>query len=164
MKKFLVGMFFSLSLVGAKAQDDVTFTDEELTTYATVMVWAEQEKKNLGSLVSDSVAIWIENTPLTSGKYMDLSRADKKGDLESVEASEEELTVFNEVQTKIDDKKAAFKETYVGKIKEDIGAGLYNKLKKALKNDADLKARYDAVYDGIVNMDSGSDETLAPEQ
>ncbi|MEP4533958.1 MAG: hypothetical protein ABJ004_12795 [Cyclobacteriaceae bacterium] len=154
MKKFLVGMFFSLSLVGAKAQDDVTFTDEELTTYATVMVWAEQEKKNLGSLVSDSVAIWIEDTPLTSGKYMDLSRADKKGDLESVEASEEELTVFNEVQTKIDDKKAAFKETYVGKIKEDIGAGLYNKLKKALKNDADLKERYNAVYEGIMNPDS----------
>lgn len=131
-----------------KAQEE-TFTDEDLTKYATVMVWAEEEKANLGSVVSDSVSIWIEDTPLETGKYIELSNADKNDELASVEASEEELAVYNDVQQRIEDKKANFKEVYVSKIKDEIGAGLYNNLRKALKTDEELKLRYDEVYASI---------------
>lgn len=148
MRKTFLLVFLLTGIFGVKAQEE-TFTEEELTKYATVMVWAEEEKANLGSIVSDSVSIWIEETPLETGKYIELSKADKNGELATAEATEEELAVYNEVQEKIEGKKTKFVEVYKTKIKEDIGAGLYNKLRKALKSDAELKARYDEVYASI---------------
>ena len=58
-----VGLIWIMALalpLGIYAQDasENTFTDEELTTYATVMKWAEEEKQVLGSVVKDSVAVW----------------------------------------------------------------------------------------------------------
>mgnify|MGYP007004567449 CR=1 FL=1 len=153
MKKGLLMILMLVGIFAVKAQEEESFTDEDLTKYATVMVWAETEKDNLGKLVSDSVSIWIEGTDLETSKYIEISKADKKGELETVEASEGELAVYKEVQTKIDNKTSTFKEVYVTKIKEDIGAGLYNKLKKALKADDEVKVRYDAIYAELQSAD-----------
>lgn len=147
-----------LTVVFVNAQD--TFTDEELTTYATVMKWAEDEKDALSSVVRDSVGVWIEGTELDAAMYNDLSKAQKDGSIESVEASEGQLAVFNEIQDRIEQKKTAFKETYTSKIKDEIGASLYNSLRKALKTDAELKARYKEIYANLGGGDSeGEDET-----
>jgi hypothetical protein len=68
------------------------------------------------------------------------------------------MAMFNEIQEKIDNKKADFKATYTSKIKEDIGAGLYNRLKKALKADIGLKTRYTTILEGLSN--SSETETV----
>lgn len=167
MRKFLVMIMLVVGALSLRAQDETTFTDEELKTYASVMVWAEQEKAALSSIVSDSVAIWLEESPLDNAKYNELSKADKKDDLASVEATPEQVTAYQEVRARIEQKTADFKETYVGKIKGDIGAGLYNKLKAALKKDEEVKARYQAIYDELKAEATSEEEAEAtdnPEQ
>ena len=44
---------------------------------------------------------------------------------------------------------ASFTDVYKGKIKDEIGAGLYNSLRKDLKKDADLKVRYMAIFERL---------------
>ncbi len=147
MKKLVFSICVLFVGTSVFAQD---FSEEDLTKYATVMKWAEDQKADLSTTVKDSVKIWLdESGVLTASLYNELSKASKSGTVEEVEASEEEVSVFTEIQGRIDEKKAVFKETYTTKIKEDIGAGLYNNLRKALKSDEELKARYDEVYNGL---------------
>lgn len=157
MRKSILIMLMVMAGVVAKAQDEV-FTDEDLTKYATVMVWAETERSALSSVVSDSVAIWLEQTELTNAQYNTLSKAEKEGTLADVEATEAELTIFNEIKARIDGKTETFKDTYITKIKEDIGAGLYNKLKTALKTNKEVESRYDAIY---ASLEAGEPDAAA---
>lgn len=131
---------------GAFSQDKEGFTNEDLTKYATVMKWADDTKKQMGK----DVGTWVKESEGLSGtKYKELSAANKKGTLEEAEATEEEMTIFKGILDKTETAKAEFKETYTTKIKEEIGAGLYNRLRKELKADAELKSRYDAIYAGL---------------
>lgn len=152
MKNLFLSTVLTLGSFFAFAQE--SFTDDELATYATVMLWAETEKAALSSTVSDSVAIWLEDSELSNSKYNELSKAEKKGELESVEVTEVELAEYQRVKDRIDSKTSNFKETYVSKIKDDIGAGLYNRLKKALKSNEDVKIKYKAVYE---NLETGEE-------
>lgn len=159
MKRILLMVLLLAGVISVRAQEEESFSDEDLTKYATVMVWAEVEQTNLGKIVSDSVAVWIEGTALETSRYNELRTADKKGSLEDVDATEDELTVFAEVTQKIEDKKTKFKEAYVGKIKSDIGSGLYNKLKKALKTDDEVKARYEAIYSKLLDASKEEEQS-----
>lgn len=150
----LVGGVFTL-----RAQGD-QISDEDLTNYAKVMVWAENEKDALGSIVSDSVTIWLENSILTPGRYMEFSKAEKQGALQSVDATQQEFDEYARIQARIDQKAEKFKATYVDRIKNDIGAGPYNQIKSALKSDTEVKSRYDAIYNKV-KEESGSDEDTA---
>ncbi|MDH5609406.1 MAG: hypothetical protein OEY56_08000 [Cyclobacteriaceae bacterium] len=153
-RKFFGLIVSMLAIVqGIIAQESETFTDEEITTYASVMKWAEDEKVRMG----DSVEVWVKsNENLSGAMYNDLSKAAKSGDLSSAGASEAEIAIYNEIQQKIEDEKNTFKEVYVAKIKDEIGAGLYNRLNKALKTDGELKARYEAILTGLEGtQDSG---------
>lgn len=149
MRKTLLMVLLFAGVFTVKAQDEEAITDDQLKTYAEVMVWAENEKEALSTVVSDSVAIWLEGTGLSPSKYMELSKADKKDDLESADASPAEFDEYAKIQDRIDTKAEKFKETYVSKIKDDIGAGLYNKIKGALKADAEVKSRYDDIYSAV---------------
>ncbi|MFK7953538.1 MAG: hypothetical protein AB8B73_11875 [Ekhidna sp.] len=146
MKKLSFYALMILSVLSTRAQEE-TYMDEELSTYATVMVWAEAEKGKMTDTYND----WINSNEVLSAKtFLDIKNA--KGD--SIEiansgASIEEVEAFETIQSKYDSMTSSFKEVYVGKIKGDIGAGLYNRLKKSLKADADVKSRYDAIYEGL---------------
>lgn len=143
MMKIAAAVVAVIALQSKAIAQDTEFTDEDLTKYATVMKWAADEKKSMGTTYNG----WIkESEAIKSAKFSELKKAEKAGTLSDVEATTEELEAYNEIQTKYSEMTAAFKETYTGKIKSDIGAGLYNKLKKALKSDENVKARYDAIY------------------
>lgn len=155
IKQLIVSLFFSLSLVSVYGQEEISFSDDEITKYATVMVWADQEKAKM----SDSVEVWVKsNDKLSASAYNILSKATKKGTLETVEATDEEKAEFAIIQDNINSQKDAFKEVYVGKIKEDIGAGLYNKLKKDLRKNPETKERYDAIFNTLKEEKIGGDE------
>jgi hypothetical protein len=154
-KQLLIGTFLMAGIITAMAQDEPSFTDEDLTKYASVMVWAEQEKNTM----SDSVNIWVKsNEKLSTSTYNELSRASKDAGTDDVEATEEEKAVFNQIQQNIETQKESFKETYVGKIKNDIGAGLYNNLRKKLRTDKELTTRYDSIYQSLLTATEGTDE------
>ena len=157
-RNLLGGITLILGLgTGLFAQEE-TFTDEELTKYATVMQWAENEQANLQNPVKDSVGVWLDESEVLSiSRYNDLSKVEN---LEEADASAEEKEVYLTIQDRIEKKKNAFKETYVTKIKEDIGAGLYNRLKKALKADTEIQGRYESILDGL---GGGAEESEAGE-
>ena len=92
----LIGIMALVLPLGIYAQDatENMFTDDELTKYATVMKWAEDEKGVLSSVVKDSVAIWMKGSELTISQYNVLKKANKAGALEEVEATEGEMAMF----------------------------------------------------------------------
>lgn len=151
--KLVVWALISMISLGVYAQDEEGFTDEELKKYASVMVWAEMEK----SRMADSVEYWVKNNDdLSASVYNKLSKASKAGNIADAEATEQEIAVFQGIQAKIENQKKEFKTVYVDKIKADIGAGLYNKLNKALKSDEEVKSRYDEVFNTMMEETKGS--------
>ena len=148
MKKVLIVLSLIAGFGIAKAQDDVTFTGEELTTYAQVMVWAEVEKGRMTEIYNG----WINNDKtLEATRFVEIKNA--KGDtakLQEIEALGDELMAFEKIQVDYDSMIASFTEVYKEKIKGDIGAGLYNSLRKELKKNANLKSRYQAIYDALL--------------
>ncbi|MFY0686289.1 MAG: hypothetical protein JXQ90_03940 [Cyclobacteriaceae bacterium] len=157
MKGMFGLLLIMLTMVTGTMAQEGEFSDEDLSKYATVMKWAEAEKAVLQSVVKDSVGFWLdESDVLSTSQYNMLSKAKKANTMETAEASEEEKAIFEEIQQRIEDKKSAYKEAYTTRIKDDIGAGLYNKLRKALKADAELKTRYQAIFDELGAEDEES--------
>ena len=147
MKKLVLITLLSGLTMTLKAQEARTYSDEELTKYASVMVWAEEEKERMTGVYNN----WINNNDdLNAPRFLDIKKA--KGDsvkLLEIEATELELSAYSKILTDYDSMTTAFKAVYVGKIKEDIGAGLYNTLKKDLKSDDEVKGRYEAIVSAL---------------
>ncbi len=141
----LVGLSLLITL-GTASTAQESYTDEELNKYATVMNWVDQEKSSIIEFIKTSVK---ENEILSATKYNSLSKADKTGDIGSVDATQEEIQEYNIIKEGANKKKAELSAASKDKIMSDIGAGLYNRLKKALKTDEALKARYQSVIDSL---------------
>lgn len=157
MRKSVLMILLLVGMFNVKAQEEQSFSDEDLTKYATVMAWAEGETLMLQNLVKDSITTWLDNSEsLDISTYNELSKA---SDLSAVEADPAAVEAFKSIQQRIEDKKANFKEVYVGKIKSDIGVGLYNNLKKALKSDEEVKSRYEAIYEEIIAVEPSEADT-----
>lgn len=151
MKLRTVGMMGVLFLgcLFAKGQESAEFSDEELTKYAVVMKWAETETATLSQKVADLVN---NNELLSAAAYNTLSRAQKAGEeLRSTEVEEGEIVEFEKIAATTETLKEEFSSVYKEKILSDIGASLYNSLKKALKTDEDVKSRYEAIYDNLAD-------------
>ncbi len=139
-----------LSAISVKAQDEAPLTDEELGKYAAVMLFADTEKARMGQVYNER----IKGEELMNGGRRFKEIKDAKGDdakLQELSVTEDELAVFNSIQEEYDAMVATFKEAYTAKIKdkEVLGAGLYNRIRKALKADAELKTRYEAIYETV---------------
>ena len=156
MKKHFLTVCLIGILASAFAQEERVYSDEELTKYATVMVWAEAEKGRMTGIYNE----WInKNEDLGAPRFLDIKKA--KGDsvkLLEINVTEIELSAFNKVIANYDSMTSSFKEVYVGKIKEDIGAGLYNALKADMKTNEEVKKRYEAIVMGL-KKESSEDES-----
>jgi hypothetical protein len=149
MKLKIVGLLGVLFFTGLSvvAQESETFTDEELTKYASVMKWAELETAALSQKVADLVN---NNENLSASAYNTLSRAQKAGeDLRATDVAETEIVEFEKVSATTESLKEEFNGIYKDKILSDIGASLYNSLKKALRSDEEVKTRYEAIYNSL---------------
>jgi hypothetical protein len=156
MKLRTVGMIGVLLFGGlcANAQESIEFSDEELTKYAVVMKWAENETAVLSQKVADLVN---NNELLSASAYNTLSRAQKAGeDLRSTEIEEGEIIEFENVASTTETLKEEFSVIYKEKILSEIGASLYNSLKKALRSDEEVKSRYEAIFTSL------ADESVEP--
>ena len=142
----IAGLCLLITLGTIKSIAQETLTDEELTKYATVMNWAKKQTTKMSKDVSAAVKA---DESLSGTAYKKISKAFKAGDANSTDATQAEVDAFMVIQNNTDKSKAEFKVVYVEKIGSDIGNGLYNRIKKALKTDDDVKARYQAIYDGL---------------
>ena len=147
-----------------QAQDEAPITDEELNKYALVMDYANQEK---GRLKDDYNALIQADELMDGGRRFKELRA-AGGDetkLAEIEATPEEIEAFNKIESANNENIATFKEAYTTKIKdkEQLGAGLYNKITKALKTDEELKSRYNIILESVQNERASAEEDVAGE-
>ncbi len=156
----LLVMFFGIS--AAQAQDETPLTDEELKKYALVMDFADQEKLKL----KESYNAMIQAEELMAGgkRFKELKEAaGNEVKLAELEVTPEELDVFNKIEAANNENIAAFKTAYTEMIKdkEQLGAGLYNRINKALKSDDELKTRYSAILESVKSERAGLEEQEA---
>ena len=157
------GIIFLGLVVGMLAVDsraiaqDSEVTDEELLKYATVMNQIDVLKADLKAKTNEMV----KGNELMNGgrRYKELKGAN--GDetkLSEIEATEEEIAAFNTIEETIATMKGEFKTNYTALIKDDLGAATFNKVKKALKADDELKAKYEEVLASISEEPTDEEE------
>jgi len=152
-------------VLNTQAQDEISITDEELMKYALVMDYANQEKGRL----KDDYNAMIQAEELMSGgrRFKELKGAGGDEEkLAELEATPEEIEVFNKIESANNENIGAFKGAYTTKIKdkEQLGAGLYNKINKALKTDEELKSRYGTIMESVQSERASAEEEFTEEE
>lgn len=138
-----------LGVLDANAQDEEPLTDEDLTKYALVMDYADQQKERL----KDDYNNMIQAEELMDGgrRFKELKEVADDSVKLAETATPEELEVFTKIENANNENIEAFKQAYTDKIKdkEQLGAGLYNQITKALRSDAELKTRYTTILETV---------------
>ncbi|MBC6426922.1 MAG: hypothetical protein GDA51_10770 [Ekhidna sp.] len=134
----------AFSLVG---QNENKYADEDLIKYALVMKWAEEEKDKMTAIYNG----WIRsNEVISTPRFLKIKNAaDDSLKWSELDVVSEEMKVFNQITNDYDSMVSSFTALYKKKIKEEISAVLYNNLRKDLKNNNDLKARYKTILDDL---------------
>ena len=148
MKIKLLCVLTTLSILGttARAQDE-SITDEDLKRYAVAMDSIEHMKENLIATISDMVK---SNENVSAARYNDLSKIiEDEVKLKEANATEEEIAFVKSVAAKKEGETAKINETFQSLAKDYVGVKTYNAVKKALKEDEAVKAKYDAMMDEL---------------
>src|SRR5688572_20432924 len=150
---FLMLLFFGAQTI--QAQSDSTqnnnasttqstsgeseITDEELEKYAVTMDSINDMKQTLLNEITSMVK---GNDKLTNARYNELSKIiDDEAALTNAKATPEEIAFIKEVAAKKDAGTIEIQETFQTMAKEYVGASSYNKIKKALDEDPEVKKR-----------------------
>ena len=160
MKKItiILGVFVAILATNFNlSAQDAEISDDNLKLYATVMAKIDVLKSDMKTAVNDMV----KGEELMTGgrRYKELKGA--KGDeakYAEIGATEEELAAFNTIMENIGNLKAEFKTSTSTLVKEELGASVYNKVKRALKTDADMKTRYEVIVSAL--NESGEDAEI----
>ncbi len=147
MKRGVISVLSGLIIFLSLAQEPRTYTDEELVSYGKVMVWVEAEKDRMTGLYNDWIA---QNEFVGAPRFLQLKRNQNDSlKLQAINATEDEIAAFNEISSDYDSMTAAFKRLLLGKIREEVGAGLYNALKNDLRTRPEIEARYKDILRGL---------------
>lgn len=147
MKTFLVMMALVWGAGVAYAQEEVTITDEELSKYATAMDSVNEMSASVLVTISDMVK---NSEVMDAARYNDLSKIAKdEAKLAEAKATPEEIAFLNEVATKKEEETARINAAFQSLAKEYVGVAVFNKVKKALSADAELKTKYDSLMDEL---------------
>lgn len=153
MKIKLLVLFLTACFVGnvARAQEE-EISDEDLKKYAVAMDSIENMKSTLIETISDMVK---SNENVSASRYNDLSKiVDDEAKLQEAEATQEEIDFVKSVAAKKEEETAKINEAFQSLARDYIGAKTYNAVKKALKDDADLKAKYTAMMEELSKEDT----------
>lgn len=153
-------LFFGQSLL---AQEAPPLTDEEITKYAQLVHFGDTQKGQM----QETYNSWITSSEtLSPSRFKELKGAqDDEAALSALHASAAELEAYQQIQSDYDSMVAAFKETYTVRIKDKelLGVSLYNKMRKALKADDDVKARYEAILAALKEATPAEETDPQPE-
>lgn len=137
-------LFIPLLLVTSQsifAQEQVT--DEELKKYAVTMDSINDMK---ASLLEEINAMVKENNKMTNARYNELSKIiGDEAKLAEAKATAEEIAFIKQVVEKKNEGTNEINQTFQSMAKEYIGAASYNKVKKALTTDTQLKSKYESL-------------------
>lgn len=150
LTKFCLALFLMLGFQGVFAQDEVT--EEELKKYAVVMDSIDNMKEDLINTISEMVK---NNEKVTAARYNDLSKIiNEETKLAEAEATPEEVEAIKEILKFKDEGTAKIQETFKTLATEFVGAAVYNKVKKAIAENAETKAKYQELLAELNKEDS----------
>lgn len=150
LTKFCLALFLMLGFQGVFAQDEVT--EEELKKYAVVMDSIDNMKEDLINTISEMVK---NNEKVTAARYNDLSKIiNEETKLAEADATPEEVEAIKEILKFKDEGTAKIQETFKTLATEFVGAAVYNKVKKAIAENAETKAKYQELLAELNKEDS----------
>jgi hypothetical protein len=157
MKNYMLLFVFFFAAQALHAQSDnaqAQVTDEELEKYAVTMDSINDMKESLLEDITDMVK---SNEKLTNARYNELSKiVDDEAALAEAKATPEEIAFMKEVGNKKEEGTAKIQETFQSMAKDYVGASSYNKVKKALEADGEVKKRYETFMDKLEGDSEGS--------
>jgi hypothetical protein len=122
---------------------DVKVTDEELIKYAVTMDSINEMSASVRNMIADMVK---ESNTITVARYNELSKISSDSvKLAEAKATPEEIAFLKEVADRKAEETARINETYQLLAKEYVTAPVFNKVKKALEQEPELKTRYDSL-------------------
>ncbi len=140
----LVLAVFVFGLTTAWAQDTDGVTDDELRKYAVAMDSIDNMRSSLMATITDMVK---NNSALTAARYNELSKIiNDEEKLTAANPTAEEIEAVKLIIKAKDEGTAEIQSTFQSLAKDYVGAAVYNKVKKALASDQEVKARYDAIF------------------
>lgn len=150
-KNILLFVFALFAVTSLHAQSDAAtqeqVTDEELEKYAVTMDSINDMKQSLLEEITEMVK---SNESITNARYNELSKiADDEAALAEAKATPEEIAFIKEVAAKKEEGTARIQETFQSMAKDYVGATSYNKIKKALESDDEVKKRYETFMDKL---------------
>ncbi|HMP99904.1 MAG TPA: hypothetical protein PKC24_09000 [Cyclobacteriaceae bacterium] len=151
--KFLVLVPFLIALNFSVFAQEEEVTEEELKNYAIAMDSIENMKAALIETISELVR---NNEVISGNRYNELSKIiNDESKLAAAEAKPDEIAAVKEIIAKRDEETQKINETFQSLAREFIGAKSYNKVRKALQTDADVKAKYEAI---LASLNSDDEE------
>lgn len=150
LTKLCLALFLMLGFQGVFAQDEVT--EEELKKYAVVMDSIDNMKEEL----IDSISTMVKNNEkVTAARYNELSKIiNDETKLAEAEAKPEEIEAIKGILKYKEEQTAKIQETFKSLATEYVGAAVYNKVKKALAENAETKAKYQELLAELNKEDS----------
>jgi len=149
MKKFMLfGIFFSFLGLAAYAQDAEVVTDEELTKFANVEVmtsnYVDEKTEELRNMI-------LNNEKIDGGaRYNEIKAAwGDEAKMAEAKVTDDEKAAYKAVQDFQDSLQESVKTYKTELIMDDtiLGAGTYNKVNSAIKEDPALKSKLDGMIE-----------------
>jgi hypothetical protein len=149
MKKFMLfGIFFSFLGLVAYAQDVEEVTDEELTMFANVEVMTSNYVDEKTEVLRNMI---LNNEKIEGGaRYNEIKAAwGDEAKMAEAKVTDEEKEAFQAVKDFQDSLQESVKTYKTELIMDDtiLGAGTYNKVNGAIKEDPALKAKLDGMIE-----------------
>lgn len=139
----LIGSF----ALHAQETESSAVSDDELQRYAVMMDSIDEMRVSLLSEISDMVK---NNERITVSRYNELSKiAEDQEKLTAANATEDELAALKEIQDKKDSGTVKINDAFKALAKEYVGASTYNKIRKALKDEPEIKSKYQTLLDEL---------------
>lgn len=146
--KYIAILFASFLIIASQslfAQDQIT--DEELKKYVVAMDSINDMKVSLLEEISEMVKA---NEGLTNARYNELSKImNDEAKLAAAKATPEEIAFMKQVAEKKSEGTAEITQTFQTLAKEYVGATSFNKIKKALTTDTELKSKYQSMLEEL---------------
>jgi len=156
-KFFLISVFSLITISSAFSQDaPATVSDEELTRYATAMDSINEMSARVKVMITDLVK---NGKLMTATRYNEISKIiNDEPKLTAAKATPEEIAFVKEVAAKRDAETVRINQAFQSLAKDYVGASTFNKVKKALAADAELKTRYDVLLAEMAKDNPGTQE------
>lgn len=153
MTKVLVPCLFLFMALGSKAQSTTEITDEDLQKYAVTMDSVQAMQQTLREIVATTVQ---NNTVMSVARYNDLFKlTDDEAKLKAANATPEEIAFLKQIEDLRKVNIERINASYQSLAKDYVGLKTFNAIRKALKSDQELKARYDNLSKNAESKEKG---------